>query len=242
MADAVHRSPDASEYDVRITDEELYRDLICRIAGVLYCHCVLDEDAQVEEVHVISDTTRSPKQLVRDIQSAMIARFNLKIDHRIISIAQIEVTAAARSAPQPQDEQQEDTKPCAKRDLRLSCNEISYTTRRDEIIAEVVLSFEDKKCVGSSHVVSSAYGKMYVVAEATINAIHDYFKQTDVFRIQDVKAVQVANHNAVMVLLSMQGQPGNGLLLGSAVDYDDPQATIVKATLDALNRRIAILE
>ena len=45
---------------------------------------------KLEEVHIIANTIRSPKQIVRDIESALLAIFDYRIDRKLISIAQID--------------------------------------------------------------------------------------------------------------------------------------------------------
>ncbi len=43
-----------------------------------------------EEIHIVSSGERSPKQMVRDVQSLASAGFGLAIDHRIVSIVQLD--------------------------------------------------------------------------------------------------------------------------------------------------------
>ncbi len=42
------------------------------------------------EVHVLAGSSRSPKQVVRDVESAVMARLGVAIDHKKISVAQVE--------------------------------------------------------------------------------------------------------------------------------------------------------
>ena len=41
----------------------------------------------IREIHVVSSSQRPAKQIVRDIQSVLLARFNRSIDHRVVSVA-----------------------------------------------------------------------------------------------------------------------------------------------------------
>ena len=43
---------------------------------------------EVSEVHILAQAGLQPKQLVRNIESALLAQLGLKVDHRKISIAQ----------------------------------------------------------------------------------------------------------------------------------------------------------
>ena len=47
--------------------------LMSSLNGVLAARTVLNEQDEIIEVHILSDLSKSPKQLVRDIQSAIMA-------------------------------------------------------------------------------------------------------------------------------------------------------------------------
>ena len=46
--------------------------------------------ARPSEIHVVAGRARSPKQIVRDVQSLAVAGFGVSIDHRIVSVVQID--------------------------------------------------------------------------------------------------------------------------------------------------------
>jgi len=62
-----------------------------QIAGVRAVRIVASPDGRIEEVHVLGLPGKAPKQLVRDIESALMALYGIAIDRRLISIAQIGV-------------------------------------------------------------------------------------------------------------------------------------------------------
>ena len=53
-------------------DTAAWKALVLRLAGVLGAEFFL-ENGSIREIHVLADETRSPKQIVRDIQSALSA-------------------------------------------------------------------------------------------------------------------------------------------------------------------------
>ncbi len=59
-----------------------------KIPGVRSARVVGDN--RPEEIHIVSTGERSPKQMVRDVQSLASAGFGLAIDHRIVSIVELE--------------------------------------------------------------------------------------------------------------------------------------------------------
>jgi hypothetical protein len=87
-----------------LTLVELEQEL-SKISGVRRVRVV--GGARPSEIHVVAGRARSPKQIVRDVQSLAVAGFGVSIDHRIVSVVQLDdesVPAATRqngAAPPP---------------------------------------------------------------------------------------------------------------------------------------------
>ena len=45
------------------------------------------EDDEIREIHVLTSSARPAKQIVRDVQTLLLTRFNRSIDHRVVSVA-----------------------------------------------------------------------------------------------------------------------------------------------------------
>jgi len=65
-------------------------ELLGSLVGVISTRVVLDDDGSIEEIHVLSTSDVSPKQAVRNVESALLAHLDLAVDHRRISVAQAE--------------------------------------------------------------------------------------------------------------------------------------------------------
>ena len=63
-------------------------NLITGLTGVLSARVVVTPLGEVSEVHVLTTSSIAPKQVVRNIESALMAQLGFKIDHRKISVAQ----------------------------------------------------------------------------------------------------------------------------------------------------------
>jgi len=61
-----------------------------RIPGVRAASVVTMLDATPTEVHILADRAKQPKQLVRDIQSLALASYDIDLDHRIVSVVQLD--------------------------------------------------------------------------------------------------------------------------------------------------------
>jgi hypothetical protein len=67
---------------------EAAEELIGSLTGVLSSRIVSRPGGEIEEVHVLTSDEVSPKQTVRNVESALLAHFELAVDHRKISVAQ----------------------------------------------------------------------------------------------------------------------------------------------------------
>jgi hypothetical protein len=62
--------------------------LLASLSGVLSARIVARPGGQIEEVHVLTTEEVGAKQTVRNVESALLAHFDLTLDHRKISVAQ----------------------------------------------------------------------------------------------------------------------------------------------------------
>src|ERR687887_152395 len=63
-------------------------NLITSLTGVLSARVVVTPLGEVSEIHVLTTSEVQPKQVVRNIESALLAQLGMKLDHRKISVAQ----------------------------------------------------------------------------------------------------------------------------------------------------------
>ena len=63
-------------------------NLLTTLEGILSARVVTTPLGEVSEIHILAQAGLQPKQLVRNIESALLAQLGLKVDHRKISIAQ----------------------------------------------------------------------------------------------------------------------------------------------------------
>ena len=67
---------------------EAAEELIGSLTGVLSARIVSRPGGEIDEVHVLTTDDIAPKQTVRNVESALLTRFELPVDHRKISVAQ----------------------------------------------------------------------------------------------------------------------------------------------------------
>lgn len=200
-------------------DFQSFQDIITKIQGVTHAKVVSDGE-NLQEVHIIAGTSRAAKQIVRDIESTLLAIFGYRIDRKIVSIAQIDTDEAKKSLN------------------RIIYQGISVHTEDNNVECEVRLSCGDEEFVSTKRAISTNVNRKKVVARATIAAIENIIGQASIFDIEDVILNTTRDITFVNVVTNMITKDNEEILIGTAIVKNDVNEAIVKATLDALNRRI----
>jgi hypothetical protein len=70
--------------------------LLSSLAGVLSAHVVRGPGGRLVEIHILSSAALHPKQMVRNVESALRAGLGIDVDRRIISVAQVRTPETER--------------------------------------------------------------------------------------------------------------------------------------------------
>ena len=202
-----------------MVDTDSWKALVNRLPGVLGVEFHLENGA-VREVHVLSDQSRGPKQIVRDIQSALLAKFQLELDHRIISVAQLSEGLAPRG------------------DFRLAHTGLEIKSAGGRVTASVTLARGCDTYTGHGESANTPFARRRCVSEAALAAVNRAAGET-CFELASVDAVTLAGQGIVVaqVYSLRDGQR----LLGSAFLNEDPDNAAVHSVLSAVNRRLSVL-
>jgi hypothetical protein len=80
---------------------EAAEELLRSLKGVVSARIVAKPNRDVEEIHMLTTSDVSPKQTVRNVESALLAHYDLEVDHRCISVAESSDFGAPRPVPEP---------------------------------------------------------------------------------------------------------------------------------------------
>ncbi len=202
-----------------------YDDIIRQIREVISARVVVDSSGNIEEIHVLAGAGRNPKQIVRDIESAFMAHFGISVDHKKISIAQV----------QAEDER------AVGAVTRVRLKTVSYTVRGRQGEARVEVELDDVTAEGVSTGPHTTTSRLRTMAAATLRAVERYFRTDALFALEDVVLVSVAQQQAVVVLVTLTTDGSEELFVGCAVVRPDAMEAVARAALDAINRRFALL-
>jgi hypothetical protein len=198
-------------------DFTAFKEVISKIDGIISSKVVVDKD-NITEIHVLASNSRSPKQVVRDIESTLLASFNYRIDRKKISVAQIRV---------------EDTK----NRNRIKFSGVLMKTHENTVECSVKLIYEEEYSVTQVGI-NTAANRRKIVADSTIKTVEKILGQAFVFDVKDVIVTTVNDITFVSVLVNMVYSGKEETMVGSAIVKNDINETIAKSALDAINRRV----
>jgi hypothetical protein len=200
---------------------------LSQVADIKAARVVVSDDGAIQEIHVLALPTKSPKQVVRDIESTIMAAFGIAIDHRMVSIAQL----GQDSMP---DQEQRDRP-------RARIKSINVEIAGVHANITVILDLEGDEYVGVAAGPASETARKRLVAQATLNAVEEYLRGTMSFALEDVEIVKLGRESVAVACVTLVSSFGEQALSGAALVRNNDKDSIVKATLDAINRRIGFL-
>jgi len=207
----------------------------------------------IREIHVLTRSTRSPKQIVRDVQTVLLTRFNRSIDYRVVSVAYLtpEVrppapvpAADAGPAPPPQRAPLPGPVPVAPRPVeteapvqeRIRFGSVNLFVSGPRTQAQVELRWRGLPRMGSASGWSTRAEAHRLVAQATLAAVQEFLADEVPLAVQDVQFLRLGRRRVVVVSLSLLVDRQEKVLVGTCAVEQDMHQAAVCATLAALNR------
>jgi len=204
------------------------------------------EGDEIREIHILTRSSRPPKQIVRDVQTVLLTSFNRSIDYRVVSVAYTKSepgTVARAAAPQPpargaaprvEPEPEAPVESAGAERIRFGSVNLFVSGPRTQ--AQVELRWKGLSRMGSASGWSTRDGAYRLVAQATLAGVQEFLEGEVAFGIQEVEFVTMGRRHVALVALALLAHRQEKILVGSCtVEQDIPQA-VVLATLAGLNR------
>ncbi len=206
----------------------------------------------ISEVHIVTSSGKPAKQIVRDVQSLLQARFKLEIDHRVVSVAFVKPggldgaadgapAAAAAVAPTPAAATYAETDARPEPSPDQGDDRIRYGTANlhvsgPRIQAEVELRWKGLPRIGSATGHGTRDSGHRLVAQATLTAIQEFLEDDIALALEALDFTRLGLREIAVVGVQLIVHREHKSLVGCCtVDQDVPQA-VVLATLAAVNR------
>jgi hypothetical protein len=199
--------------------------VIRSLTNVNSARVIMSDEGLIREIHVLTDSSRSPKQLVRDVESALQAQFGLELEYKKVSIAQ------TQNGKQPKFA-----------DSRLKLSDVSISLNGMQAQAAVRLKVNGETFEGQASGHSSSHSQLRLISTATLKAVESWGGDGIALVLEDINpSVSLSGQTLVVVFVNMITPKGEDLLSGSAVMKQDLWKAVVNATLDAVNRRLGTI-
>jgi hypothetical protein len=210
------------ENELRALEDEL-----CRLGGVLAVRVVGDRTGRPIEVHVLADQSKPAKQTVRDVRAVAQTIFGLELDHRIVSVAQLDSAGlhapeAGSPAPSP----------------RWRIGRVHFEAQGVRAQVRVVLVDGDLEYAGYAEGSVAAVVRPQLVASATLDAVRQADSAAEAVQIVSADITRVGPARVAVVTVVYVEPPAEFFVSGSAVVRHDRDEAVARAVLDATNRRL----
>lgn len=218
-------------------------DALRHIQGVRAASVVTGPDAVPTEVHVLADPGKPAKQVVRDVQSLAMARYDIDIDHRIVSVVQMgeeEVRAPEPAAPAeaPAAAPAEEPGAAGEPAVRPAIAAIMVRSGKGETEASVTLAAAEHLFEGRSSGPAGRTHRARLVAVATLDAVSELLGQP--CEVESASIVATGVRDVALTVLTMTvPRTGEQVLTGCAAVRGDEADAVARSVLAALNRQLA---
>jgi hypothetical protein len=205
-------------------------NLLTSLEGILSARVVTTPLGEVSEVHVLAQAGLAPKQLVRNIESALLAQLGLKIDHRKISIAQ---TADVKPIEALERDAVRDR--VLQRSVLFENLSAAPGKRPHRITITVTLSYHGQTETAEEEAADTPRSRVEAAAKAAVTVLDRLLKDSSL-ALEGAKIVEGFDRQFAFVAVQGLGGRETLLLSGTAEIKESAERAAVFAVLDATNR------
>jgi len=218
--------------------------LLLSLRGVVSARVVARPGGEIEEIHLLTTDEVTPKQTVRNVESALLAHLDVEVDHRKISVAQTSETPARTPEPPGHSTVSLDpSAPPAETRLVFRSHRVE-SEQAHRVRHRVEIQLKEKRFSGEASAASLPRVRLEAVAEATLNAIcaavaSDIDEDEEdgfTLALDGVKVVNAFDRQFVMVAIhALEGRYVTSLS-GATVVEDSTDRAAILASLQATDR------
>lgn len=234
-------------------------ELLQTLPGVIAARIIASETGAVDEIHVLTSAEVTPKQTVRNIESALIAHLGMRVDHRKISVATTLENRKA-SEPEPVAAPQPAAAPSSAMSMAggsmmatvapVTVSPLTGTgprllffedvevrrSRAKGISCRVTLRKGDQSYTGEAEGMENERSRIELAGRAALKAIAELDSSAKVLDLGGARVVEAFDREFVLAAVTAQMVRETVLLTGTCEVKESPETACVLAVLDATNR------
>jgi hypothetical protein len=236
-------------------------ELLATLPGVIAARIIASDNGAVDEIHVLTTSEVTPKQTVRNIESALIAHLGMRVDHRKISVATTLESQPSRESKEAAREKEKDreakivaeaaaiaaaTTAALPVKLERVNGRLLYfedvevrRSRAKGIACRVTLKKGEETFVGEAEGMENERSRIELAARAALQALAQAEPSDRALALDGVRLIEAFDREFVFVGVTARLARTSALLTGSCEIRESAETASVLAVLDATNRWIA---
>ena len=233
-------------------------ELLQTLPGVIAARIIASETGAVDEIHVLTSAEVTPKQTVRNIESALIAHLGMRVDHRKISVATTLENRKPDATPEPAVTAPPPAPSHATATTSATMAPVAPVTvstltgtgprllffedvevrrsRAKGISCRVTLRKGDQSYTGEAEGMENERSRLELAGRAALKAIAELDASAKVLDLGGARVVEAFDREFVLAAVTAQMVRETVLLTGTCEVKESPETACVLAVLDATNR------
>jgi hypothetical protein len=203
--------------------------LLASLKGVLSARVVASSRGEITEIHVLTDKGMAPKQVVRNVESALLAQLGIKVDHRKISVAQ-----TAEVLPLEAVEERAVAARARKRGIIFHSVEVA-PSRKHRVSITVKLERDGEEVMAHEEAGDTPKMRLQAAARATVAALDGLLEEGSM-DLAGAKFVDAFDATFAFVGVDVMTGRESRIHAGTCQLRGSPERAAVLAVLDATNR------
>jgi len=209
-------------------------NLLTSLEGVLSARVVTTPLGEVSEIHILATSAQTPKQVVRNVESALLAHLGLKVDHRKISVAHTTEVQPLQALEQVAVRTQANQRAVLFEDVV-----VKSSSRPRWVTTTVALTCDGRTEQASDEAPDTPKNRVEASARATVAVIERLLDRHGL-ALDGAQVVEAFGRSWVMVGVQAVGGRQSTLLVGTAEVRESAEHAAVYAVLDATNRWVSV--
>ncbi len=209
------------------------------VAGVTDAGVTPDDDGGLGTLRLDLEPGVDEAAVASSVGRVLREQFGIGVDADRVQIVEDAVMGHGPQAPEG-DHASGAVVP-AQRMVRPSIARMHLVSSGLDVTASVTLSSGDRVAVGEASGAASQSGVHRAVASATLRAVEELVDGQVRFELDHIEITPMGSERTVLVALTLLTGRGTERLTGAAGVREDVRQAVIRATLDALNRRLEML-
>jgi hypothetical protein len=234
-------------------------DLLATLPGVISARIVASSNGAVDEIHLLTTMEVTPKQTVRNVESALMAHLGMRVSHKKISVATSDETQRPQRLPPsntptmhlqaiypspgaPIGAMPEPTlpeKPAVVGSIgrRLYFEDVEVRRSRTKgIMCRVTLRKGEESYIGECEGLENERLRIELAARAALTAMKLAEGDERILALEGCRMVEAFDRQFVFVGITTRYGRETSMMTGSAEVRESAETASVLAVLDATNR------